>query len=48
MPAISSKQKKDEWHSNAKNWKFGYIYFNKEDKRIFSPKKNKLIGILGA
>lgn len=29
----------DVWHADPKNWKFGFIYFNKLDHRIFPPKK---------
>lgn len=32
------------WHKNPKNWKWGCIYYNIEDKRIFPPKKNKYLG----
>lgn len=29
-----------DWNNNPKYWHFfGFIYFNKEDKRIFPPKK---------
>lgn len=41
----SSEQKKfEEWHKNPKNWKLGVFYFNKEDKRILPPKRNKMLG----
>jgi uncharacterized membrane protein len=39
-----SKETYDEWHKDAKNWKWGILYFNKKDKRIFPPKKNKFLG----
>lgn len=32
------------WHNNPDNWKLGFLYFNKEDKRIFPPKRNKYLG----
>jgi len=35
---------RDELHSNPKNWILGMFYFNKEDKRIFPPKRTKLSG----
>ena len=30
------------WHDDPANWKWGMIYYNKEDKRVLSPKKNKV------
>ncbi|MDQ2720111.1 MAG: DUF5808 domain-containing protein [Bacteroidota bacterium] len=38
------KDKANEGHSNPVNWKFGIFYFNKKDKRIFPPKKDKYAG----
>lgn len=32
------------WHKDPNNWKWGFIYFNKKDKRIFPPKKIKSLG----
>lgn len=41
----SEEQKKfEEWHKNPDNWKLGVFYFNKEDKRILPPKRNKMLG----
>ena len=34
-----SQETKDKWHSDPSNWKLGIFYFNKEDKRIFPPKR---------
>ena len=31
--------KDDENH-----WKFGIFYYNKDDKRLFPPKRNKFLG----
>jgi uncharacterized membrane protein len=39
-----SKETLDKWHKNPNNWKFGSIYYNKEDKRIFPPKRVKWMG----
>ena len=33
-----------EWHKNPSNWKFGVFYYNKEDKRIFPPKRISAMG----
>lgn len=29
---------------NENNWKFGIFYYNKDDKRLFPPKRNKFLG----
>lgn len=29
---------------NEDNWKFGIFYYNKDDKRLFPPKRNKFLG----
>lgn len=29
---------------NDSHWKFGIFYYNKDDKRIFPPKKRKYLG----
>ncbi len=34
-----SQETKDKWHSDPNNWKLGVFYYNKEDKRIFPPKR---------
>ncbi len=39
-----TKELQEQWHNDPKNWKFGIFYFNKEDKRIFPPKRNKYLG----
>jgi uncharacterized membrane protein len=39
-----SKEILDNWHEDPNNWKFGGIYYNKEDKRIFPPKRVKWMG----
>ena len=31
-------------HDNPDNWKLGILYFNKNDKRIFPPKRLKYLG----
>jgi uncharacterized membrane protein len=38
------KETLDKWHKDPNNWKFGGIYYNKEDKRILPPKRIKWIG----
>ena len=46
MPADRkpTKETLDKWHNDPNNWKWGIFYFNKEDKRIFPPKRNKYFG----
>lgn len=39
-----SKETLDKWHKDPNNWKFGGIYYNKEDQRIFPPKRTKWMG----
>lgn len=39
-----SKELKEKWRKDPNNWKVGEFYFNKEDKRIFPPKRNKYLG----
>ena len=34
-----SKETLEKWHQDSNNWKFGVFYFNKDDKRIFPPKR---------
>lgn len=33
-----------EWRENPKNWVWGMFYFNREDKRIFPPKRIQWMG----
>lgn len=34
----------ENWHNDPNNWILGIFYFNKDDKRIFPPKRSKLMG----
>ena len=34
----------EKWHKDPNNWKFGIFYFNKNDKRIFPPKRYGYFG----
>ena len=34
----------ENWRNDPNNWKWGIFYFNKEDKRIFPPKRDKYAG----
>ena len=39
-----SEETKRQWHQDPNNWIWGIFYYNKEDKRIFFPKKNDWMG----
>ena len=39
-----SQQQLDDWHNDPSNWKMGMFYYNKEDKRLFPPKRVKWTG----
>lgn len=34
-----SKETLDSWNKDLNNWVWGIFYYNKDDKRIFPPKK---------
>ncbi|HCN83848.1 MAG TPA: hypothetical protein DIT07_09540 [Sphingobacteriaceae bacterium] len=34
----------EEWTNDPSNYKWGEFYFNKKDKRIFPPRRIKLLG----
>ncbi|MBK9213678.1 MAG: hypothetical protein IPO14_12220 [Saprospiraceae bacterium] len=38
-----TKEILENWHSDPNNWKWGIFYFNKDDYRIFPPKRNKFM-----
>jgi hypothetical protein len=39
------KETQDNWIQDPNNWKWGLFYYNKEDKRIFPPKKKPALGV---
>jgi uncharacterized membrane protein len=39
-----TKETLDNWNKDPNNWIWRIFYFNKEDKRLFPPKRNKLMG----
>ena len=41
---MENKEFKNEDYLDPKYWKWGIFYFNKDDKRIFPPKRNKYMG----
>ena len=39
-----TKENLTNWQKDPNNWKWGIFYFNKNDKRIFPPKRDKYFG----
>jgi uncharacterized membrane protein len=39
-----SKETLETWHNDPSNWKWGFIYYNKQDDRLFPPKRTKVLG----
>ena len=37
-------KKLKSWYANMENWKYGIFYSNKEDERLWVPKKQKWLG----
>lgn len=39
-----SKETLEKWHKDPNNWKWGSFYYNKEDNRLFPPKRIPWMG----
>ena len=39
-----NKELEESWHDNPENWKLGVLYYNKNDKRVFTDKRNPNYG----
>ena len=39
-----SKETLEKWHQDPNNWKWGCIYYNKEDQRLLPPKRIAWMG----
>jgi uncharacterized membrane protein len=39
-----SQETSEKWSKDPNNWIWGIFYYNKEDKRIFPPKKMAWMG----
>jgi uncharacterized membrane protein len=39
-----SKELLEKWHKDPHNWKWGNFYYNKEDHRLFPPKRISWMG----
>ena len=35
----------DAWEKDPENWKLGFIYYNRQDKRVLIPKRIKILGM---
>jgi uncharacterized membrane protein len=44
MKPTPDKETLRKWSQDPANWKFGIFYYNKVDKRILPPKRNKWLG----
>ena len=33
------------WRNDPSNWVWGIFYFNKNDKRMFPPKRSRMMGL---
>ena len=42
---MNSPEHQNNMHNNPGNWKWGIFYYNKNDERIFVPKKNPNFGL---
>ena len=38
------EEQNNKWRNNPDNWVWGIFYFNKNDKRLFLPKRNPVFG----
>lgn len=43
-PENPSPETQERWRKDPDNWIWGLFYYNKEDKRIFPPKKIAWMG----
>lgn len=39
-----SEETKRQWHQDSNNWILGIFYYNREDNRIFPPKRIAWMG----
>lgn len=39
-----SKETLEKWHKDPNNWKLGFLYYNKQDKRLLPPKRIEWTG----
>jgi uncharacterized membrane protein len=41
---MRNKEIFDQWHDDPSNWRWGVFYYNKQDKRLFPPKRIRGFG----
>jgi uncharacterized membrane protein len=41
---IPREPNSEDMHKDPSNWKWGIFYYNKNDERLFAPKKNPVFG----
>ena len=39
-----SKETLEKWRKDPNNWKWGFLYYNKEDQRLLPPKRIEWMG----
>lgn len=39
------KETLEKWHKDPNNWKWGCLYYNKEDQRLLPPKRQEWMGL---
>ncbi len=39
-----SKETLEKWRKDPNNWKWDFLYYNKEDKRLLTPKRIEWMG----
>lgn len=44
IPKKPTQEDYNNWHNDPDNWHWGMFYYNKQDKRMFVPKKLKWAG----
>jgi len=44
MSQKPDKETLNRWRKDSNNWKWGMIYYNIEDKRLFPPKRVPMMG----
>jgi len=40
-----NEEQNEQWRQDPNNWIWGVFYFNKNDPRVFLPKRNPAFGI---
>jgi uncharacterized membrane protein len=43
-PDNPSQETQERWRKDPDNWIWGLFYYNKEDRRLLPPKRNRIMG----